>query len=232
MLRKLTLFIPISITVFLCSCSTESTTDLSEDLGNVPFKRSIDIDTSLVIINKTTDFCEWRSVFKASTPDMNEHGLNLMDSYQGLEDTNLALTFHAVSNLETAQAFMESSASSEPFKSVTANDELTSMFLDQQLEYTREAKDTLVMFMSFKTMKYERWEEAFLDDYREDSTKDFQVLRVFRGLEDRDHVYMLFKVNDPNYIERTEKNNAFKMKMLAAGVVSYPVSYKLFPAEV
>ena len=100
-------------------------------------------------------------------------------------------------------------------------------YLDQQLEYTLEANDTLTMFMSFKTLSYNRWEKAFLNDYREDPNRAFEVIRVFRGIEEPNHVHMLFKVNDPQYIEKSEQNNSFKMKMLAAGVVSYPVTYKL-----
>jgi len=85
----------------------------------------------------------------------------------------------------------------------------------------------LTMYMTFKTLSYKRWEKAFLDDYREDPNRDFEVVRVFRGVDEPNHVHMIFKVNDPEYIEKSEQNNAFKMKMLAAGVVSYPVTYKL-----
>ena len=51
------------------------------------------------------------------------------------------------------------------------------------------------------------------------------------GIDEPNHVHMIFQVNDPNYVQKMEKNNAFRMKMLAAGVVSYPVTYKFLPAK-
>jgi len=39
-------------------------------------------------------------------------------------------------------------------------------------------------------------------------------------------------VNDHDYVQKMESNNSFQMKMLAAGVVSYPTIYKLDEREI
>jgi hypothetical protein len=83
------------------------------------------------------------------------------------------------------------------------------------------------MFMSFKVIKYDRWQQAFLEDYKEDNTRNFQVLKVMQGVENDDEVALLFVVNDPDYVKKMEGNGAFRMKMIQAGVISYPVIYKL-----
>ena len=100
-------------------------------------------------------------------------------------------------------------------------------WMTNKLQYTQSVSDSIVMFMSFKVINYDRWEDAFLQDYRDEPDRDFQVSNVMRGVEDEGQVSMIFAVNDPDYVKKMEKDNVFRAKMLAAGVISYPVTYKL-----
>jgi len=209
------------------ACSSDESNAEMEDMTNVPFTRDVSMDTCLVIINESTDFCDWKKAFETIDDLRNKHGIEVIELFQGSQDTNLTLSINNISNLETADDFVHSDKLKAAMKDVSLSDGTKLHYLDQQLEYTLETNDTLTMYMTFKTLNYKRWEKAFLDDYREDPNRDFEVVRVFRGIEEPNHVHMIFKVNDPQYIEKTEKNNAFKMKMLAASVVSYPVTYKL-----
>lgn len=203
----------------------------ADDMTNVPFTRAVSLDTSLVVISQSVNSCDWRSVMRASKADRTEHGIVLKEIYKGLMDSNLLVSLSEVSDLDKAKDYMSSDHYMQSLRQVSEDQTFTALFLNQQLEYTEETKDTLVFYMSFKTLNYKRWEQAFLDDYRENPAHEFEVIRVFVGIENPDHVHMLFKVNDPNYVQKMEKNNAFRMKMLAAGVVSYPVTYKLLPAK-
>jgi hypothetical protein len=215
----------------IVSCSSDPDPSL-EDLSNVPFTRAVSMDTSLVMIATATDFCDLRSALKSTHVIREKHGIVNQEFYQGLLDTNLVVSVNDVKNFVMARDYTKSDQLMAPLTQVSQEGNIQTILLDQQLEYTRETNDTLVMYMSFKTMKYEIWEQAFIDDYREDPSKDFEVIRVFRGVDEPNHVHMIFKVNDPNYVQTMEKNNAFRMKMLAAGVVSYPVTYKLRPGSV
>ena len=213
--------------ILVASCSSSTPSDEPEDMTNVPFTRSVSIDTCLIIINESTDFCDWKEALVATDKLRSDYGIELVNLYQGSEDTNLTLSINSIVSLEQADDYVHSENLKNLMAQVSHSEATMLYYLDQQLEYTLEVNDTLTMFMSFKTLNYSRWEKAFLDDYREDPNRAFEVIRVFRGIEEPNHVHMLFKVNDPQYIEKSEKNNSFKMKMLAAGVVSYPVTYKL-----
>ncbi|MEQ9186602.1 MAG: hypothetical protein RLP15_02640 [Cryomorphaceae bacterium] len=203
----------------------------ADDMTNVPFTREVALDTSLVVISQSVNSCDWGSVMQASKAVRTAHGIELKEVYKGLLDSNLVVSLSDVSDLDKAKDYVSSDQFMHALQQVSEDQTFTALFLDQQLEYTEETKDTLVFYMSFKTLNYKRWEQAFLDDYRDNPSHEFEVIRVFVGIENPDHVHMLFKVNDPNYVQKMEKNNAFRMKMLAAGVVSYPVTYKLLPAK-
>ncbi len=217
----------VLIALVFSSCSSDEASADNEDMTNVPFTRDVSIDTCLVIINELTDFCDWKKVFETMDGLRSTYGIEVVELFQGSQDTNLTVSLNNISSLEGADEFINSDKLNSSMNNVSFEDATKLHFLDQQLEYTLETNDTLTMYMTFKTLSYKRWEKAFLDDYREDPNRDFEVVRVFRGVDEPNHVHMIFKVNDPEYIEKSEQNNAFKMKMLAAGVVSYPVTYKL-----
>ena len=217
----------VLIALVFSSCSSDEASADNEDMTNVPFTRDVSIDTCLVIINELTDFCDWKKVFETMDGLRSTYGIEVVELFQGSQDTNLTVSLNNISSLEGADEFSNSDKLNSSMNNVSFEDATKLHFLDQQLEYTLETNDTLTMYMTFKTLSYKRWEKAFLDDYREDPNRDFEVVRVFRGVDEPNHVHMIFKVNDPEYIEKSEQNNAFKMKMLAAGVVSYPVTYKL-----
>ena len=217
----------VLIALVFSSCSSDEASADNEDMTNVPFTRDVSIDTCLVIINELTDFCDWKKVFETMDGLRSTYGIEVVELFQGSQDTNLTVSLNNISSLEGADEFINSDKLNSSMNNVSFEDATKLHFLDQQLEYTLETNDTLTMYMTFKTLSYKRWEKAFLDDYREDPNRDFEVVRVFRGVDEPNHVHMIFKVNDPEYIEKAEQNNAFKMKMLAAGVVSYPVTYKL-----
>jgi hypothetical protein len=225
-LPALSLFFPLCAFIF-SACSSDNSATENEEMTNVPFTRDVSIDTCLVIINESTDFCDWKKVFETMDDLRDKYGIEVVELFQGKQDTNLTLSINNISSLDEADNFVNSEKLKSAMGDVFFSDATKLHFLDQQLKYTLETNDTLTMYMTFKTLNYDRWEKAFLDDYRENPTRDFEVVRVFRGVEEPNHVHMIFKVNDPQYIEKSEKNNAFKMKMLAAGVVSYPVTYKL-----
>lgn len=201
-------------------------------LENVPFIREGSIDTALVIVHNTTDFCDWKSVYKAISPAFESNGIRAIATFQGLVDTNLAVSLYAIDDFIKGQAFLDDKQTLKPLEQVAQTNGIKVHLLDQALAYTLTSEDSIFHLMSFKTLKYERWEEAFLKDYKENPSHDFAVTNVLREVEDDNHVYLLFKVNDPQYVEKMERNNAFKMKMLAAGVVSYPVTYKLLQREI
>jgi len=217
----------VLIALVFSSCSSDEASADNEDMTNVPFTRDVSIDTCLVIINELTDFCDWKKVFETMDGLRSTYGIEVVELFQGSQDTNLTVSLNNISSLEGADEFINSDKLNSSMNNVSFEDATKLHFLDQQLEYTLETNDTLTMYMTFKTLSYKRWEKAFLDDYRDDPNRDFEVVRVFRGVDEPNHVHMIFKVNDPEYIEKSEQNNAFKMKMLAAGVVSYPVTYKL-----
>jgi len=217
----------VLIALVFSSCSSDEASADNEDMTNVPFTRDVSIDTCLVIINELTDFCDWKKVFETMDGLRSTYGIEVVELFQGSPDTNLTVSLNNISSLEGADEFINSDKLNSSMNNVSFEEATKLHFLDQQLEYTLETNDTLTMYMTFKTLSYKRWEKAFLDDYREDPNRDFEVVRVFRGVDEPNHVHMIFKVNDPEYIEKSEQNNAFKMKMLAAGVVSYPVTYKL-----
>ena len=217
----------VLIALVFSSCSSDEASADNEDMTNVPFTRDVSIDTCLVIINELTDFCDWKKVFETMDGLRSTYGIEVVELFQGSQDTNLTVSLNNISSLEGADEFINSDKLNSSMNNVSFEDATKLHFLDQQLEYTLETNDTLTMYMTFKTLSYKRWEKAFLDDYREDPNRDFEVVRVFRGVDEPNHVHMIFKVNDPEYIEKSEQNNAFKMKMLAAGVVSYPVTYNL-----
>lgn len=230
MSHRLALFTTV-IASIVFGCSNDKPLE-SNVLDNVPFIREGIIDTAFVIIHNTTDYCDWKSAQQSIQPVFEANGVKAIAHFQGLQDTNLAISIYTVDDFGKGQAYLDEKQSLQPLEQVSQANGIKVHVLDQALAYTLSSDDSIFHLMSFKTLKYERWEEAFLKDYKENPSHEFAVTNVFREVEDDNHVYMLFKVNDPQYVEKMERNNAFKMKMLAAGVVSYPVTYKLLQREI
>ena len=211
----------ISITAFISSCGSEP---IEEDMIGVPFTRNAEMDTCMVVIAENIKFNEWEKADAVVQEAREDHDIEVHQVYRGRIDPYLVISLNEIEDIKSAIEFVEA----DGLKPLEKPDsKIKTIYLQQSLEYTEDTKDTLVFYMSFKTMDYGRWEKAFLDDYRENPEHEFEVTHVFRGIEDPDHVHMIFLVNDPDYVEKMEKNNAFRMKMLAAGVASYPVTYKL-----
>ncbi len=211
---------------FLFSACSEEVEQIVA-LEGVPFVREGIIDTTLVVIHESTDFCDWKSAYKTVSADFKANGLTKIAHYKGFLDTNLVVSVYGVDDLEKANAYIDSDKAWKTMQQVAKEDGIRFLLLDQSLAYTEPADDSIFHLMSFKTLKYDRWEEAFLKDYQDDPEHEFAVTNVFRGVENDNHIYMFFRVNDPMYVEKMEKNNALKMKMLAAGVISYPETYNL-----
>lgn len=213
----------ISSTVLISSCGSEP---VEEDMIGIPFTRNSEMDTCMVLITENVQFSDWQGADQKIASSRSDHDIEVHQVYRGRLDSNLVICLNEIEDIKSAQAFIDADAL-KPLEKVSADQKVKTYFIDQTLEYTEATKDTLVFYMSFKTIDYHRWEKAFLDDYRENPEHEFEVTHVFRGVEDPDHVHMIFLVNDPDYVEKMEKNNAFRMKMLAAGVASYPVTCKL-----
>ena len=138
----------------------------------------------------------------------------------------------SIENVQQAKDYVTSDQLESSMQVAGVEGDIELQWIHQQLEYTETADDSILMFMSFKVVSYDRWENAFLDDYKTGESKDFEVTRVLQGVDDPGLVTMLFQVNDHDYVQKMESNNSFRMKMLAAGVVSYPTIYKLNEREI
>lgn len=215
--------------MLFCGCSERN--NASVVLEGVPFVREGIIDTTLVIVQRSTDFCDWKSAYATVGSVFEANGLKKVAQFKGFEDTNLVVSIYSVDAMEAARGLIDSKGKLHALFQVAEEDGMSFKFLDQSLAYTESADDSIFHLMSFKTLNYHRWEDAFLKDYQDDPQHEFAVTNVFRLLDNTDHIHMLFRVNDPLYVEKMEKNNAFKMKMLAAGVISYPETYKLREIE-
>lgn len=196
-------------------------------LAGVPFTRPSGYDTSLVIAQTPQEYSRWKTAFDQARPDREKYGIQTQRIYREPADSGMAMVFTIVSNTKLARQYMDSENTKTAMSNAVIDGSLETYWLEETLHYTKPITDSILMFMSFKVMSYDRWEHAFLDDYRDQPDRDFQVLSVLRGIDEPHKVYMLFAVNDPSYVEKMEKNNAFRMKMLASGVISYPVTYTL-----
>jgi len=196
-------------------------------VAGAPFIRPLEHDTSLIIAHAIQGFAPWKKAFDLAQPIREKYGIQTLHVYRGTIDTNMTMVFTTVQNTQRAREYITSPDLEDAMDTAGVAGDINAYWLHQTLRYTKPITDTVLMFMSFKVMSYDRWENAFLDDYREQPDRDFQVLSVLRGIDEPGMVYMFFAVNDPGYVEKMEKNNAFRMKMLASGVVSYPVTYRL-----
>lgn len=224
------LILPVSVLVIACGNKSDATTDPKADtteLAGVPFTRKGESETTLVMSHTIGKYPDWKAAFDLARPVRENHGIKTEHVYRGFADSNMAMVFTAVENMPLAKTYVNSPELKNSMNAAGVTGDMGISWLSRTLSYTQPITDTILIFMSFSVINYDRWEKAFLDDYRENPKHDFQVLNVSRGVDDPSVVYMLFAVNDKDYVEKMEKDNAFRMKMLASGVISYPVIHKL-----
>ena len=198
-----------------------------ETMAGTPFTRSVGHDTCLFIAHTIKDYDVWKASFDLAEPVREKHGIHALNVYRELNDSSLALVYTEVTHLKKAKDYITSPNLQESMSAAGVMGAMDLYWMSNKLQYTSPVTDSILMFMSFKVISYERWENAFLQDYRDEPDRDFQVSNVMRGVEDDSQVSMIFAVNDPDYVKKMEKDNVFRAKMLAAGVISYPVTYKL-----
>jgi len=228
-LRFCLLFLSV---LFLFNCSgnkegSESENDPAEDVPNTPFTRAVKYDTCLFIAHVVKDYDVWKAAFDLAQPIREKHGVEALNVYRELNDSSLALVYTNVTNLNEAKDYITSDNLQQSMQNAGVTDAMDLYWMVNRLRYTSAITDSILMFMSFKVINYDRWEKAFLQDYIDEPTRDFQVRNVMQGIEDNGQIAMIFAVNDHDYVEKMEKNSAFRAKMLASGVISYPITYKL-----
>jgi len=222
------------LAAFITGCSgekgnDETGTDGAEDETTVgtPFTRMVVHDTCLFIAHTIKDYDVWKASFELAQPVREKHGIKALNVYREKNDSSLALVYTEVQHLKKAKDYITSPNLQSSMSNAGVVGAMDLYWMSNKLQYTEEVSDSIMMFMSFKVINYDRWENAFLQDYKDEPNRDFQVANVMRGVEDDGQVSMIFAVNDPDYVKKMEKDNVFRAKMLAAGVISYPVTYKL-----
>jgi len=215
----------------MISCSNNSNTTEETTSTNLtdgtPFRVDENSDPELVIAHHVTEFELWKASFDLAESVREKYGIETKKVYQGTVDSSLAVVVANVENLDTARFYLNSEKLYKSMEMAGVKADIDMFYLQDRLHYTKTITDTILMFMSFKVISYDRWQNDFLDDYKGDAAHDFQVLKVMQGVENQDEVAMLFAVNDPDYVKKMESNSAFRMKMMKAGVISYPIIYKL-----
>lgn len=217
----------------LASCSTDSNHKKDSDDAlaipeGVPFERSENENTQLIISHFVADYDVWKATFDLAESVRLKYGITTKHVYKGLLDSNLAVVTTEIQDIDTARHYVNSDQLYKSMELAGVIGEVKTFYMKERLNYSEEANDTILMFMSFKVINYDRWEKAFLKDFLKDGdNRDFEVIKVLQGVEQEDEIAMLFRVNDPEYVQKMEKNSAFRMKMIASGVISYPLIYKL-----
>ncbi|NCG29370.1 MAG: hypothetical protein GWP27_02745 [Bacteroidetes bacterium] len=201
-------------------------------LSSTPFTHDFDYDTCLIISHKVDNYDVWKASYDLSEEIRLNHGIKTIKVYQGKVDKKYAMVLTSIENVSQAKGYVTSDMLENSMQIAGVEGDIEIQWMRQKLEYTENADDSILMYMSFSVIDYERWEEAFLDDYGTGESKDFEVTHVLQGVDDEGLVTMLFQVNDHDYVQKMESNNSFQMKMLAAGVVSYPTIYKLDEREI
>ncbi len=201
--------------------------EVDESVLDTPFERSETTDTTLFIAHKVKEYETWKAAFDLAESVREKHGIKALNVYKEMTDPDLVLVYAQVTDLEAAREYITSDNLQKSMEAAGVVGAMDLYWMSHQLQYSQPITDLILMFMSFNVISYDRWEEAFLMDFKEDPKRDFQVRNIMKGVEDPGQIAMVFAVDDPNYVEKMEKDNAFRSKMLAAGVISYPVTYKL-----
>lgn len=235
-LRSLAMLALFTTMLSSCGSGTSGNSDESaatgDDVPNTPFTRAVKHDTCLFIAHKVREYDMWKASFDLAEPVRQEHGIKAIDIFRAKKDTSMTMVFTEVKNLKKARNYITSDELVTSMERAGVIGTMDLYWMSHQLAYQKAVTDTILMFMSFKVIDYERWENAFLQDYVDEPERDFQVLKVLRGIDDPKEVSMFFAVNDPDYVQRREKDNIFRAKMLKAGVISYPVTYKLLRMDI
>ena len=235
-IRKSILLVYLSaVTLTLAGCNESSEEQpqdnadagLDESAVNTPFTREMAHDTCLFIAHTVKEYDVWKAAFDIAQPVREKHGIEALNVYRELNDTSLALVYTNVKKFQEAKNYITSDNLQKSMANAGVMGAMDLYWMVNRLKYKTDVTDSILMFMSFKVRDYDRWEGAFLQDYIDEPDRDFQVKRVMQGIEDNGQIAMIFAVNDQEYVQKMEKNGAFRAKMLAAGVISYPVTYKL-----
>jgi len=203
-----------------------------EELVGVPFTRFTKQDTCLFITHKIEEYDLWKAAFDLAEGVREKNGITTLNVYQDLLDPHMSMVLTNVDDIKKAKDYITSADLEKSMAAAGVSGGMDLYWVRKRMEFTKPITDTILMFMSFSVVSYDRWENAFLQDYRDEPERDFQVLTVMQGVEDEGQVVMIYAVNDPEYVSKMEQNNSFRMKMLAAGVISYPVTYKLRPMPI
>lgn len=221
------LFLGLSIT----QCQSVDSSSAEIDTDTAAFTKEFQGDTCLFIAHSITDFDLWNASFELAESVRSKHGLKTISIYRDLpfvaSEPMKVMVLTNVDDHGTALDYVTSEKLEESMKTAGVQGDMHVQWLAQTLEANDIVTDSLHYFMTFKVLSYDKWEAAFLSDDESAGSEAFHVQRVFRGVDNTDEVSLLFTSNDPDYVAKREGDGAFRMKMLSAGVVSYPKTFRM-----
>lgn len=228
MKNKVLLLIALSLLLTECGQNSLEQSSLKSNITDgTPFMVDTSDVKTLIIAQSVKDFKLWESAFAQEEQNQKSFGITIKKIFRGIVDSNQVFIETEILDHDSAESYFNSETYKTSEAKALVNDDLKSYYLKNRYYYNETISDSFLMFMSFKVLKFDKWENAFLNDYKADSNYQFHVKSVYQGLINEDLVAMFFAVNDLNYTEKLAKNPAFRLKMLKAGVVSYPAIYKL-----
>lgn len=230
-MRKLSILFFSILILLISSCGEEKGTTeevLEEDVfEQLPFHRKEGIDSCLVISHRVKDFETWKAAYELAQPIREKHKIYTQRIFRGYDDENIAMVFTEVHDVNLAKEYVTSPNLKKSMETAGVEGEMNLKWLKEYFETNEESKRECIVFMSFRVTDYEKWSQAFIEDYENDPDKGFDIMHVFRSIENPDEVSMFFAADNPEFVKKMESNNSFRMKMIASGVISYPQTYML-----
>lgn len=188
-------------------------------------------DTCLVIVHKVADFEVWKAAYDLASDVREDAGIKTIYTLQGAKDPSLAMAITHIDNFEKAKSYITSRDVQASMKAAGVTDSISVYWLKTRLHNQHAMKTPpFMVLMSFSVLSYDRWEKAYVDDAKANPNNEIEIHQIFESIEPGNKVTMLFSVKDPQVVGRMEKDNGMKMKMMAAGVVSYPEIFIMVPA--
>ena len=218
----------VMLGTLLSGCGGEAEKDATtETESDLPFEEDQEAHSCLIIGHRVKDFSTWKASFDLAEAVREKYGIRTRMVMQGYSDPNVAMVFTEVNDVNRAKEYVTSQNLKNSMEMAGVESKMDLYWLQSHLKASQPSERECIVYMSFRVRDYDKWKTAFLEDYRQEPQKDFDVLYVFQSIENPNEVSMIFAADNPDFVKAMESNNNFRMKMLASGVVSYPKTHLL-----
>lgn len=196
-----------------CGANPEPTTYLPEEGARV------------VVVHEVADFDEWHARFTDQAASRLDMGIEEELVMQGESMPNLVFLLMTARDSAAAAAWLEAPETARSMEFAGVQGELITDILAPGIVYPDTEEFAARLVVRHPVSDFDRWYSTFRGHERERLDVGVHTMLVTHPLGDRNDVYMMFGVSDPERVAEYMASDLLGLAMRLAGVTEQPEAF-------